>query len=108
MDNKHTALPSFFMLRAGELKVTIDCGCTLRNQVNTVFNYCPLHDAAPALLAALEQAHKRAVDGIKEANQHLFGTIGSLRFIESETQIVIEVAKKRDKTKCAAGQLDEV
>ncbi len=56
MDNKYTALPSFFMLRAGELKVTIDCGCTLRNQVNTVFNYCPLHDAAPALLAALEDA----------------------------------------------------
>ena len=47
-----------------------------------------------ALLAALEQAHKRAVNGIKEANQHLFGTIGSLRFIESETQIVIEAAKK--------------
>lgn len=46
--------PSFFMLRAGEEKTSLDCGCTLYHTINTVFAYCPLHDSASALLEALE------------------------------------------------------
>ncbi len=65
-----------------------------RTSIDLLKEIVSLRDTNAKLLAALEQAHKRAVDGIKEANQHLFGTIGSLRFIESETQIVIEVAKR--------------
>lgn len=44
------------MLRAGEKKIKLDCGCGIYSEISTVFNYCPLHYAAPDLLAQLKEA----------------------------------------------------
>jgi len=42
------------MLRPGEAEVGFDCGCKFANHVNAVFGLCPMHEAAPDLLTALE------------------------------------------------------
>ena len=54
---------------------------------------CPLHAAAPDLLAALERVRQRTIEGIEEADKHLFGTIGSLRHIQREVDAAIAAAK---------------
>ena len=49
--------------------------------------------AAPDLLAALERVRQRTIEGIEEADKHLFGTIGSLRHIQREVDAAIAAAK---------------
>jgi len=51
---KVSKLGSFVMLGPGSTEVKFDCGCKFVNEVNAVFGLCPMHEAAPDLLAALE------------------------------------------------------
>ncbi len=40
-------------------KVTVECGCTLKQQGGeTKFDYCPMHKAAPTYKAALEEIRR--------------------------------------------------
>ncbi len=96
MSKNAIARPSFFMLRAGELKVTLDCGCVLVNEVNAVFRYCPLHYAAPDLLAALEESTTalrttaRLLEGASEHNVK----VESLDAVARRNQDAITAAKE--------------
>ena len=54
---------------------------------------CPYYEIASDLLAALERIQQRTDQGIKDADQHMFGTIGSLRHIKTEVDAAIAAAK---------------
>jgi hypothetical protein len=78
------------------------CGCKLAlrklcdcdNPAELDYVQCPMHAAAPALLEALEKAHKDAGNGIDLADTRNFmGAIGALRIIDAESAAAIEAAK---------------
>lgn len=80
--SEHTPEPDIW-LQEYEAEGVADCGCRLVSGVESedggpgedgaAFYFCPLHAAAPALLAALERlADRFAFDGVPEDGEEQF------------------------------------
>lgn len=94
--------PELTGLDAKSVRMERECGCKLHRAGNTgkdiAFRFCPLHRAAPALLAALNKIRDIATAGLDEADRRNFmAAVGSLRVIQQDARAAIEAAKEETK-----------